>query len=75
MIYPNPAHDYLIISNLQHLQQIDIQDLTGMLLWSSHFSGEETVTIPISGLRSGLYLICIQTSDKMVIRKFIKKAE
>ena len=74
IIYPNPAHDYLIISNIQNLQHIDIQGLTGMTLWSSNFSGEQTVTIPVSEFREGLYLIRIFTSDKIITRNFIKKA-
>jgi hypothetical protein len=73
-IYPNPVCKYLIISNIQNLQYIDIQDLTGMTIWSSHFSCEETVTIPVSGFPEGLYIIRIRTSDKLITRKFIKKA-
>jgi hypothetical protein len=73
-IYPNPARDYLIVSNLQHLQHINIQDFTGKHIWSSDFSGEETVTIPVSKWADGLYIISIQTSDKVITRKFIRKA-
>lgn len=73
-IYPNPARAYLIISNIQNLQHINIQTLTGTYIWSSNFSGEQTVTIAVSGLPDGLYIISIHTSDKLIIRKFIKKA-
>jgi hypothetical protein len=73
-MYPNPAHDYLIISNIQSLQHIDIQSLTGTTLWSSNFSGEKTATIPVSRFPEGLYIINIRTSDKLITRKFIKKA-
>jgi len=73
MIYPNPAHDYLIISNISYFQHIDIQDLTGRCLWSSCLDGEDTATIPISGLADGLYIMRIRTSDKIITMKFIKK--
>jgi hypothetical protein len=73
-IYPNPAHDYLIINYIQSLKHIDIQSLTGTNIWSFNFSGEQTVTIPVSGLPDGLYILSILTSDKLIIRKFIKKA-
>jgi hypothetical protein len=72
-IYPNPAHDYLIINNIQNLQRIDIQNITGTPVWSSNFSGEETVTITVSGFAEGLYIIRIRTSDKIITRKFIRK--
>jgi len=74
-VYPNPAHEYLIISNIQSLQYIDIKDFTGICRWSSGFSGEQTVTIPVSGLPDGLYIISIRTTDKLITRKFIKKAD
>ena len=74
MIYPNPTRDYLTISNIQYLQHIDIHSFTGIIIWSSNFSGEETVTIPVSGLADGLYIISILTSDKLITRKFVKKA-
>ena len=73
IIYPNPARDYLNISNIHNLQHINIQSLTGINIWSSNFSGEETVTIPVSGLADGIYIIRILTSDKLITRKLIKK--
>ena len=71
-LYPNPAHDHLVISNLQNLQHIDIQNLAGINIWSSNFSGEKIVTIPVSGFPEGIYLIRIRTSDRYITRKFIR---
>jgi hypothetical protein len=74
VIYPNPAHDYLIISNMEKLLHINIWSLAGINVMASGFSGETTVTIPVSGLPDGIYIISILTSDKNITRKFIKKA-
>lgn len=74
-IYPNPARNYLIICNIQHLQHIDIQNIAGASVWSSGFSGEEVISIPVSGLSEGLYIIRIRTSERFIIRKFIRKAD
>lgn len=73
LIYPNPAHNYLYVNNIHDLQHIDILNITGITLWSSDFSGDQNVTIPVSGLRDGLYIIHIRTFNKIVIKKFIKK--
>ena len=73
-IYPNPVHNNLNIYNIQNLLHISIQSLTGTKIWSSGFSSEETVTIPVFGLPDGFYIISILTSDKLITRKFIKKA-
>jgi hypothetical protein len=74
MIYPNPASDYLTISNISGINHIDIQNLSGITLWSSRFSVEEVVSIPVSGLSSGIYIVRIQMHNKFITRKFIKKA-
>jgi hypothetical protein len=72
VVYPNPTNHELIISNINNLQHIDIQSLDGAIVWSSEFSGEASVTIPVSSLADGLYIIRILSSGKPVIRKFIK---
>jgi hypothetical protein len=72
MLYPNPAHDYLIINNTGELQRIIIKSLAGINVWASNFSGEAEVKIPVSGLPAGIYIISIMTSDKAFTRKFIK---
>jgi len=74
IIYPNPAIDYLIISNVSDLKHIYIQSITGTIMWSASCSSEQTVTVPISGLVDGMYIVRIHTTDKIIIRKFIKKA-
>jgi Secretion system C-terminal sorting domain len=71
-IYPNPAHNYLTISNLQQLQHIDIQNITGHTVFSEEFHGESETTIPVSGLKDGFYLIRIITNGKVITHRFIK---
>lgn len=73
-IYPNPAHDFLTISSVTGLKHIYIQSLTGTIIWLSDLSGEETVTIPVSGFPNGIYIIRICTRGKLIIRKFVKRA-
>jgi len=73
LIYPNPAHDLLNICNIDELKHIDIQNLAGSIVWSSDFSMGKSVTVPISGLKDGLYIINIKTSNKLICKKFIKK--
>lgn len=74
MIYPNPATDYLTINNISGINHIDIQNLSGIIVCSSRFSGEEVVTIPVSDLIAGIYIVRIQMHDILITRKFIKKA-
>jgi Secretion system C-terminal sorting domain len=73
-VYPDPAHDFITISNLSDLQHIYIQSLMGTLLWSSGPCSEQTVTISVSGLADGIYIVRILTSNKLITKIFIKKA-
>ncbi len=73
-IYPNPSSNYLIISNINKLQHIDILNITGETIYAKAFNGEEIVTIPIERLADGIYFIRIKNSGKLITRKFIKKA-
>lgn len=73
-IYPNPASNYLIINNLAQFKRIEIHNLSGSLIWSGDFSGENNATIPVSDFPNGLYFIKITYANKIIIKKFIKKA-
>jgi hypothetical protein len=73
-IYPNPVHDFLTISSVTGLKHIYIQSLTGIIMWSSDLSAQETVTIPVSGFPNGMYIIRIHAAGKIITRKFVKKA-
>jgi hypothetical protein len=71
-IYPNPAHDYVIISNIHQLQQIDILNITGFSVWSEEFQDEDEVEIPVSGLPNGIYIVRIHATGKIITRRIIK---
>jgi len=74
-IYPNPASNYLTINNLHDLQQIDIQSITGIVVWSEKFQGEDEVTILINKFPDGIYFVRIHTKEHRYTRKLIKKTD
>ncbi len=71
-IFPNPVRNYLNIFNIKLLQNIEIQDISGKAVWFSCFDGEEAVTINVSGLKDGIYILRIKTSEKIITRKIFK---
>jgi hypothetical protein len=75
VLYPNPATDYLIISNISDIKHIYIQSITGTIMWSAGSGKEQAVTVPVSGFVDGMYFVRILTTDKIIIRKFIKKTK
>jgi hypothetical protein len=73
-LYPNPVSMYLIIKHLHNCQYIDIQSLTGIIVWSDKYNGEEEVRIPVSQIPDGLYIIRIRCYEKTFVKKFVKKS-
>lgn len=71
-IYPNPARNYLYINNIQNFQHIDIQTITGLKILNLYLSGEESIMIPVSDLKDGMYLISVYSQDKRYSKKIIK---
>lgn len=72
-IYPNPVATYLNIElNNNDGYIIQIYDLLGKLYFQKESSSSIEV-LDISNLNSGMYLLRIQTNDKSITRKIIKK--
>ena len=71
-IYPNPASNYLIINNLNEIQQIDIQTITGIKVWSKRILREENLLVPVQEFKNGLYIISFRNKGRYFTRKFIK---
>lgn len=69
-IYPNPAKNQLKIKSLSPIKQITISDVSGRLLIINQNTDNQ---INISNLRSGIYFVKIQTSDKIITKKLLVK--
>jgi hypothetical protein len=72
-IFPNPASNLLNICNFQKFNRLEITDLTGKHVWSSGYSGETSITIPLYGIPDGIYIVKMETGNEVISRKFIKK--
>jgi hypothetical protein len=73
-IYPNPCSNCLNIRYLHNCQFIDLQNITGISVWSDQYNGEEEVRIPVSQLPDGLYIIRIRCNGRTFIKKFVKRS-
>lgn len=71
-VYPNPATNCLNICNIKNMQLVEIQTLTGIKVWTSATNGEERLMIPVSGLKNGIYIINIYSSNSRYSGRFIK---
>jgi hypothetical protein len=71
-LYPNPVRDNLQLSADATIQRLIITDLLGKLLKTIHPLLNHSITIPVSDLKSGAYLLKMETNNDSRTVKFIK---
>ena len=72
-VYPNPVTDCLIIENPSlNLKRIEIVDINGKIILSRTFSGQ-SVRIGTANLTSGLYIVKINSDNKISTQLIMKK--
>lgn len=71
LIFPNPAQDYIEVSNADHnIEQINITDTAGKAYDLKFVLNQSSIGIDIRSLPSGVYLL---NSDDGRVGKFIKQ--
>lgn len=76
--YPNPATNYihLDINDFDHLASISIIGVDGKVYDSFNqvrFSSGKTVTLDVSGLKSGVYMIVVKGPAMNYVTRFVRK--
>ena len=73
-IYPNPANNYLSIGADENtsIDSISIYNLLGQMVKSQHINENNNITIDVSNLRSGSYIVEVKTKKGIVRNKLIK---
>lgn len=68
VVYPNPVQSTLFIRGMENITLVNILNYKGEILKSVANSTQ----INVSELHSGVYLVRIETSDGIAVKKFIK---
>ncbi|MEX0595638.1 MAG: T9SS type A sorting domain-containing protein, partial [Candidatus Paceibacterota bacterium] len=73
-VYPNPTSDNLYISgsNLA-INNIEVLDVNGRILKSVDFANLTEVSIDLSGLTNGVYIVSIKSDEGTINRKIVKQ--
>ncbi len=69
-IYPNPTHDYFMISHNSKIKSIDIYNSVGQNVLSTNYKSNK---VDISELARGVYIVVIKDKHKSYISKLVKK--
>ncbi len=70
-LFPNPAQDQLQLSYFTPIQQVDIFNAEGELVFSETPDNEEA-SLQISQFPAGIYIVKITAEEQIITRKFIK---
>jgi Secretion system C-terminal sorting domain len=73
-IIPNPANDFVNISNSENIKvsSVKITDLNGRVVKQSSFDSVSDFKINVSDLSSGIYMMNINSNEGSVTKKIIK---
>ena len=69
--YPNPAHNYLIINSVSSVRNVIITDISGKEI--GKYEVADNTLVDISSLEKGVYFIRLDSTNKQVIKKFVKE--
>ena len=71
-IFPNPAKEEITIESPYEIERIEISNTLGITQKSLKVKGNK-ITVPISDLEKGTYLVSIRTSDGNHTKKIVKE--
>ncbi len=69
-LYPNPASDYIVLSNLNNQNHIAIYSIEGKIMYSSLYISEEKISI--SSFPKGLYFVKVLGTNGSKTLKLVK---
>lgn len=73
-VFPNPASESLYVESEETISRVSIFSLTGNLIYSIADAGNYRVTVDVSGMPPGLYIISATSSSGNIFSsKFLKK--
>ena len=76
IIYPNPAQHTLFIESAEKVEQVNIYDISGRMLKNTTHAVmssavETSLTIDVSNLANGIYLVKVKTSQGEAVKRVV----
>ena len=73
-IYPNPVSDKLYIETEVEIEEVVVYAITGVIVGQqSTVNSQQSLTIDVTNLNSGVYFVKIVTENGEVVKRFVKK--
>ncbi|MBO5957184.1 MAG: Omp28-related outer membrane protein [Bacteroidales bacterium] len=71
--YPNPVADKLYVVAEVEIDEIGVYDIYGRRQVTETLSHQGDLSIDVSNLKSGIYIVIIKTSSGIVTKRFVKE--
>lgn len=71
-MYPNPVNDNLTLSNISGVSEIAIYDVSGKMIRRIELQSTNEVSINVSDLNTGMYIINVTDAEGTQTSKFVK---
>lgn len=68
-LFPNPARDILNIVANENISSITMMDYSGRIVFSRKIIDDNNFQLNVAGYETGIYLVKIETSSAVVVRK------
>ena len=73
-VYPNPVSDRLVIETEATIENVTIYTVTGVMIGQqSTVNSQQSLSIDVTDLNSGVYFVKVVTSEGEAVQRFIKK--
>ncbi len=72
-VYPNPVHGTLTISHLEDATTVGIYNMTGAVMKVIQVQGRSEVTLDMSGMTNGVYILKVTSAQQSTTRLVVKK--
>lgn len=73
VLWPNPTNQFVQINSSQEIKEVNIYDLMGKLILSTFFKNETIVSLDLTAIMPGTYLLEAITENGRLIERIIKK--
>jgi hypothetical protein len=72
VIFPNPACDFVSISNTSLYEKMDIIDIYGRICFTRKISNAERIEVSMADLPAGIYFIRFSSGKYIEVRRIVK---
>ncbi len=74
-LFPNPSNDIITISLPDNKDQVNLElrNLAGQLIQEKHYNQKSKLTLDISNLKNGIYIVSLKGKNSYTNLKFVKK--